>query len=275
MLGPEQPRTPNEFPTIRPSTDAASRFAPSVSLLGLLLALWMLSPLGVAAQVQIDQVQQVTGQVQGASQAEVIVATGDGVSEGQILGLIQDVSPLIATDGNGATVLQEGNRNDVTIRQAGTENQAVAEQFGSDNAIAITQDGGSLPPTFADDLPAAGEAFGTVRDLAAVGSGRNNLAVAVHEGSYNQTGIVQRGANNRAGIRLIGDDNTMNLVQAGDANQFLMDATVSEERMSVVQNGDGNVLDTTLPVNAKMNGNGIELVIRRGSGAPLSLGSGE
>jgi hypothetical protein len=94
-------------------------------------------------------------------------------------------------------------------------------------------------------------------------------------GSYNQTGIVQRGANNRAGIRLIGDDNTMNLVQAGDANQFLMDATVSEERMSVVQNGDGNVLDTTLPVNAKMNGNGIELVIRRGSGAPLSLGSGE
>jgi hypothetical protein len=258
-----------------PALQDASLPFTALSLIACLFVVCALGPVAAQAQVQIDQVQQATGQVQGASQAEVIVATGDDVSEGQILGLIQDVSPPTATDGNGATVLQEGNRNDVTIRQAGTENRAVAEQLGSENAIAITQDGGSLPPAFADDLPAADEAFGTIRDLAAVGTGRNNLAVAVHEGSGNRTGIVQRGANNRAGIRLIGDNNTMNLVQTGDANQFLMDATVSKERMSVVQNGDGNVLDTTLPVNAKMNGNGIELVIRRGGGTPLPLGNGE
>jgi hypothetical protein len=260
---------------MRPFTDAASRFTPSVAgpLLGLLLALWMLSPCGVAAQVQIDQVQQATGQVQGASQAEVIVATGDDVSEGQILSLIQDVSPPTATDGNGATVLQEGNRNDVTIRQAGTANQAVAEQLGSDNAIAITQDGGNnVPSEFArEDRPPPNVAFGIIQGTSPVGSGTGNLAVAVHKGSGNQTGIVQRGTNNRAGIRLIGDDNTMNLVQAGDENQFLMDATVFNEQMSVVQNGDGNVLDTTLPVNAEMNGNGIELVIRRDAFGPLSL----
>jgi hypothetical protein len=247
----------------------------ALSLIACLFVVCALGPVAAQAQVQIDQVQQATGQVQGASQAEVIVATGDEVSSEGILNLVQEISPPPATNGNSAAVRQDGNRNDAAIRQAGTENRAVAEQIGTGNDVVITQDGGSLPPAFADDLPAAGEVFGTVRNLAAIRSGRNNLAVAVHEGSYNQTGIVQRGANNRAGIRLIGDDNTMNLVQAGDANQFLMDATVSEERMSVVQNGDGNMLDTTLPVNAKMNGNGIELVIRRGGGAPLPFGDGE
>jgi hypothetical protein len=262
---------------MHPSTDAASRFTPSVAgpLLGLLLAMWMLSPFGAAAQVQIDQVQQATGEVQGASQAEVIVATGDEVSPKRILNLVQQISMSPATNGNSAVVRQDGNRNDVAIRQAGIKNRAVAEQIGMGNDVVITQDGGSLPSAFDDDLPDADAAFEALRRLRPVGEGRGNLAVAVHEGSGNRTGIVQRGIENRAGIRLVGDDNTMNLLQDGDENQFLMDATVSEERMSVVQNGDGNVLDTTLPVNAKMNGNGIELVIRRGGGTPLPLGNGE
>jgi hypothetical protein len=259
------------------STDAASRFTPSVTgpLLGLLLAMWMLSSFGAAAQVQIDQVQQATGEVQGASQAEVIVATGDEVSPKRILNLVHQISTPPATNGNSAAVRQDGNRNDVAIRQAGTENRAVAEQIGTGNDVVITQDGGSLSSEFDDDLPDADAAFEALRRLRPVGEGQGNLAVAVHEGSSNRTGIVQRGTDNRAGIRLVGDENTINLLQDGDENQFLMDATVSKERMSVVQNGDGNVLDTTLPVNAQMNGNGIELVIRRGGGAPLPLGNSE
>jgi len=249
-------------------TDTALHIVTAVA--GLLLGLTLV-PVGVSAQVQIDQVQQATGQVQGASQAEVIVATGDEVSSDQILNLVQEISLPPAADGNSAAVRQDGNRNDVAIRQAGTENRAVAEQIGTGNDVVITQDGGSLPSAFDNDLPDADAAFEVLRRLRPVGEGRGNLAVAVHEGSGNRTGIVQRGTGNRAGIRLVGDDNTMNLLQNGDANQFLMDATGSEERMSVVQNGDGNVLDTTLPVNAEMNGNGIELVIRRDAFGPLSL----
>lgn len=254
---------------MRPFTDTALHAV--LPFIWFLLSLWGLGPIGATAQVQIDQVRQATGQVKGASQAEVIVASGEEVSSDQILNLIQDVSPPTATNGNSATVLQDGSRNDVTIRQAGTGNRAVAEQIGSDNETAITQDGGVLLPAFENDLLDADAAFEALRRLRPVGQGTGNLAVAVHEGSSNQTGIVQRGTDNRAGIRLVGDENTMNLVQTGDANQFLMDAKVSNEQMSVVQNGDGNSLQTTLPVNAEMNGNGIELVIRRDTFGPLSL----
>lgn len=265
------------FSAMRSFTDTALHAAlpvavpVAVPVAGLLLGLWTLGPAGAAAQVQIDQVRQATGQVEGASQAEVLVATGEDVSEGEVLDLIQDVAPPVAPDGNSAAVFQRGDGNDATIRQAGIGNQAVAKQLGSDNAIAITQDGGALPSAFEGDLPDAGAAFKALRRLRPVGRGTGNLAVAVHEGSGNRTGIVQRGTDNRAGIRLVGSGNTTVLLQAGDENQFLMDATVSNWAMSVVQNGDGNVLDTTRPVNAEMNGNGVELVIRQGAFGPLSL----
>ena len=261
------------FSAMRSLTDTALHvvFPVALPVAGLLLGLWMLGPAGAAAQVRIDQVRQATGQVEGASQAEVLVATGGDVSEGEVLDLIQDVAPPVAPDGNSAAVFQRGDGDDATIRQAGTGNRAVAEQVGSDNAIAITQDGGALPPAFAEDLPDADAAFEALRRLRPVGNGRGNLAVAVHEGSGNRTGIVQRGADNRAGIRLVGSSNTMNLVQAGDENQLLMDAEVSSREMGVVQNGNGNVLDTTVPVNAEMNGNGIEMTIRQDDLGSLSL----
>ncbi|WP_103029723.1 hypothetical protein [Salinibacter altiplanensis] len=225
-----------------------------------------------AQHVQIDQVRQATGQVEGASQAKVLVATGDEVSSDQILNLVQDVAPSTAAGGNSAAVRQDGSRNDVAIRQAGTGNRTVAEQLGSDNAIAIMQDGGgSVPFAFEDNLSNPEAAFEALRRLRPVGEGTGNLAVAVHDGSNNRTGIVQRGTDNRAGIRLVGTSNTMTLVQAGNENQFLMDATVSNQKMSVVQNGNGNSLQSDLPVSAEMNGTGIELVIRRDALGPLSL----
>jgi Curlin associated repeat. len=143
-------------------TDTALHIASLVA--GLLLGLF-LTPIGASAQVQIDQVQQATGQVQGASQAEVIVATGDEVSSGRILNLVQEVSPPTTTDGNSAAVRQDGTRNDVAIRQAGTRNRAVAEQIGTGNKIVITQDGGSLPSSFKEDVPGTDAAFEALRRL--------------------------------------------------------------------------------------------------------------
>jgi len=99
--------------------------------------------------------------------------------------------------------------------------------------------------------------------------------VAVHNGTGNQTSITQLGSKNAAGIRLNGSENAMNLLQTGDANRFLMDTAAQGRDVNVLQNGSGNSLATDVPVNARMNGNGIELVIRRGGGAPLPLESGE
>jgi hypothetical protein len=100
--------------------------------------------------------------------------------------------------------------------------------------------------------------------------------VAVHRGTGNQTSITQLGSNNAAGIRLDGSDNAMNLLQTGNANRFLMDTAAQELDMNVLQNGSGNSLQTNVPVNARMNGNGIELVIRRqGGGGLRPLGAGE
>ena len=95
----------------------------------------------------------------------------------------------------------------------------------------------------------AGAAFDAIQCTSLVGSGTGNLAVAVQEGSGNQTGIVQRGTDNRTGIRIVRSDNAMNLVRTGD----------------------DNVTSTTLPVNAEMNGNGIEMTIRQDDFGSLSL----
>ncbi|MCS3956526.1 hypothetical protein GGP81_003068 [Salinibacter ruber] len=264
------------------STDAASRFTPSVAdpLPGLLLALWMLSPLSAAAQVQIDQVQQATEQVQGASQGEVIVNAEADVGRQSALDLIPDVAPTPAgADGNSATIFQDGNGNDATIRQAGTGNEASASQLGDDNEIAIAQDGAgsdAVPDIFADEdalreTGVAEDGLTTIQNIILTGAGTRNTAVVVHEGNENQTGILQRGSSNVAGVRLDGDNNVMNVVQTGDDNQFRIDAEVTGEVMGIVQNGSGNVLDTNVPVNAEMNGNGIEMTVTRDALGPVSL----
>lgn len=230
-----------------------------------------------AAQVQIEQVQATTGQIEGASQSEIIVAQDEGgVSEGDVTALIPaEVPGLTDVDGNSASVFQDGDNNEVAIEQAGTNNRASASQLGNDNEIVITQGGGPLPSAFGDGLPedlSGREVFDIARTLSPSGMGRDNLAVAVHEGTGNRTSITQLGTSNAAGIRLDGSDNTMNLLQTGSENRFLMDTAVNDLDMNVLQNGSGNSLETNIPVNVQMNGNGIEMVIRRGG--PFSPGPG-
>ncbi|WP_263835197.1 hypothetical protein [Salinibacter sp.] len=251
-----------------------------LALTGLLLTgLLALGATCAHAQVQVEQVgEDATPDVKGASQPEVIVAQGEG-AVGDVTTLIPEGAPdLTPTDGNSASIFQDGSGNDARIRQVGTGNEASASQIGDNNEIAIAQGGGSLPSGFGDGLSeglSATDVFEAVRTFRPGASGTGNRAVAVHSGNRNQTAIAQLGTNNAAGIRLSGSDNAMNLLQTGGQNRFLMDTAAEGLDMNVLQKGSGNSLETTVPVNAEMNGNGIELVIRRGSGAPLPLGNGE
>jgi len=245
----------------------------------LLLTLGVLAAGPAAAQVEEQVGAETTPDVKGASQSEVLVVqVGDAV--GDVTDLIPEGAPgLTPTDGNSAAIFQDGSGNDARIRQVGTGNEASASQFGSGNEIVINQGNGTVPVAFDGGLPedlSASSIFRAVRTFRPSGGGTGNRAVAVHRGSDNQTSITQLGSNNAAGIRLDGSDNAMNLLQTGNANRFLMDTAAQELDMNVLQNGSGNSLQTNVPVNARMNGNGIELVIRRqGSGGLRPLGAGE
>jgi len=245
----------------------------------LLLALGVLAVSPAAAQVQEQVGVETTPDVKGASQSEVlIVQVGDAV--GDVTDLIPKGAPgLTPTDGNSAAIFQDGSGNDARIRQVGTGNEASASQLGSGNEIVINQGNGTVRDVFDGGLQeglSATRVFRAVRTFRPSGGGTGNRAVAVHRGSDNQTSITQLGSNNAAGIRLDGSDNAMNLLQTGNANRFLMDTAAQELDMNVLQNGSGNSLQTNVPVNARMNGNGIELVIRRqGGGGLRPLGAGE
>ncbi len=244
----------------------------------LLLALGALAMSPAAAQVQEQVGAETTPDVKGASQSEVlIVQVGDTV--GDVTDLIPKGAPgLTSTSGNSAAIFQDGSGNDARIRQVGTGNEASASQLGSGNEIVINQGNGTVRTVsdggLQEDLSAT-NVFGAVRTFSPSGPGQGNRAVAVHEGTGNQTSITQLGSNNAAGIRLNGSENAMNLLQTGSENRFLMDTAADGLDMNVLQNGNGNSLQTNVPVRAEMNGNGIELVIRRGGGAPLPLGNGE
>lgn len=245
----------------------------------LLLTLGVLAVSPAAAQVQVEQVgEEATPEVKGASQSEVIVAQGEGAF-GDVTDLIPEGAPgLTPADGNSASIFQDGSGNDAQIRQVGTGNEASASQLGSDNEIVITQGGGTAPAVFDGGLQedlSASSVFRAVRTFRPSGGGTGNRAVAVHRGSGNQTSITQLGTDNAAGIRLDGSENAMNLLQTGSENRFLMDTAAKGLDMNVLQNGSGNSLQTNVPVNARMNGNGIELVIRRQGGALPPLGAGE
>jgi uncharacterized protein (UPF0333 family) len=246
----------------------------------LLLTLGVLAMSPAAAQVQVQQVEGAAPDVKGASESEVIVAQDeDGVGKDEVTALIPGEAPgLTSTDGNSASIFQRGDGNTAQIRQVGTGNEASASQLGGDNEIVIAQGDGPVPSIFQDGLAegrSASSVLSAVRTFRPSGAGQGNLAVAVHEGTGNQTSITQLGTDNAAGIRLSGSGNAMNLLQTGGQNRFLMDTAAEGLDLNVLQNGSGNSLETNVPVNARMNGNGIKMVIRRGGGGLLPLGAGE
>jgi len=226
---------------------------------------------GARAQVHINQVEETTSQVEGASQAQIFVAEAeDEVSREEVETLTGSVPVLPTGTGNSAALLQEGSGNEAIIRQVGIQNQASGTQRGANNELAITQ-GGSLflPEGEEPALPSPDVVFERVREFFPPSGGENNLAVGVQNGTGNRTSITQLGRNNAAGIRLVGSNNTMNLLQNGNANRFLMDTQVTGEEMTVVQDGRSNSLQTNLPINARMKGNNIEMIVRRDAFAPL------
>jgi hypothetical protein len=199
------------------------------------------------------------------------------------MGLGVSVPRLPDVAGNSAVIVQDGNRNAATIEQVGTNNRASAAQIGDRNKTVITQGGDPAQggdPLFGDGFSegaSAGDIFDKAQDISPTGSGSDNLAVAVHSGNNNRTSITQLGSGNAAGIRLVGGQ-TVNLIQNGNENRFLMDTQGLDPeglslRTNVVQNGNGNSLETNVPVDVQMNGNGIEMVVLRGTPLPSDLGS--
>jgi hypothetical protein len=250
----------------------------------LLAALWALGPVGAQAQpAQVEQVESTTEQVKSTTQSQIFVAQDEGgVSRKEVrnltmgLGVPEPRLPDVA--GNSAVIVQEGAQNAATIEQVGINNQASAVQVGDRNETVITQGGGD--PLFGDGFSegtSADEVFEEAQRISPTGSGSNNLAVAVHSGNDSRTSITQLGSGNAAGIRLVGGQ-TVNLIQNGNENRFLMDTQGLDPeglslRTNVVQNGNGNSLETNVPVDVQMNGNGIEMVVLRGTPLPADLGS--
>ena len=245
-----------------------SRRAP-LALAALLLAgLWALGATGARAQVQIEQVQSVASQIEGATQGQVVVtlpgqckpaeAKCENVSRNDITGpgsgFIPAVTPALPTDpsGNSAVIFQEGDDNDATINQQGSGNQASITQLnGDDNDASVEQGPG-------DGFP-----------------GENNLAVIVQDGSYNQTTIRQRGRDNLAGIKLVGSNNGLMLEQTGKGNEYLLDfegsnlgSPGSSEAHQVSQIGRNNRLvqvgENSMPFNVRQRGDGMRMIIRHG-----------
>ena len=216
------------------------------------------------AQVQIDQVQSVASQIEGATQGQVVVTLPGGdcapageascgaVDRSKILNLLPGGVPTLAdnTSGNSAVVFQDGNDNDATINQRGSGNQASITQLnGDDNDASVVQEPG-------DGFP-----------------GENNLAVIVQDGSYNQTTIRQRGRNNVAGIKLDGNSNGIALEQTGHGHGYLLDFTgsglSSAHRTAthrVQQLGRNNQLvqvgENSMPFNIRQRGSDMRMVIR-------------
>lgn len=261
-------------------------------LIGSVLLVGVASLQSIAqAQVQIEQVEPVSSQIEGTTQGQVIVttkgeckpssATCEGVSRTDVLDLIPSSTPPLQTaSGNSAVVFQEGNQNDASVTQRGQKNEASAAQQGDDNNVSVVQSGlgsggegeGLLSPPFSSfpDVP-ADEAFDNARGVLFQGlngpiRGEGNLAVAVQKGTSNDTNIEQRGRDNVAGIRLNGSDNEANLAQMGVENQYLLDYTGSDLSLNVAQIGNQNHLtqigNGQKPFDVTMRGNGMRMIIQ-------------
>jgi hypothetical protein len=209
----------------------------SLLLMGLLVA----GATTARAQVQIEQMEAVSSQIEGATQGQLVVTlpgencepagpSCEGVSRTDVLDLIPGGTPPLqgSGSGNSAVIMQRGDNNDATIEQQGPS----------------------------DARP-----------------GQNNLAVLVQNGSFNQTTIRQRGQNNIAGIRLDGNDNGITLEQTGSNNEYLLDFTGSglgnmgsSTTHRVSQIGSNNRLvqvgEGQMPFNVRQRGDGMRMVIR-------------
>ncbi len=218
------------------------------------------------AQVQIEQVQSVASQIEGATEGQVVVTLPGGdcapageascgsVDRSEILNLIPGGVPSLAdnTSGNSAVIFQDGNDNDATINQRGSGNQASITQLnGDDNDASVEQGPG-------DGFP-----------------GKNNLAVIVQDGSFNETTIRQGGRDNVAGIKLDGNSNGITLEQTGSGNEYLLDFTGSglgsrggSTTHQVSQIGSNNQLvqvgENSMPFNVRQRGDGMRMIIRHG-----------
>ena len=236
----------------------------TVLLTGLLLTgLSVFDAPETRAQVQIDQVEAVSSQIEGATQGQLVVTlpgencepagpSCEGVSRTDVLDLIPgDTPPLQGSgSGNSAVIVQRGDNNDATIEQQGSDNEASITQLnGNDNEATVEQGPSDARP------------------------GRDNLAVLVQNGSFNQTTIRQRGQNNIAGIRLDGNDNGITLEQTGSNNEYLLDFTGSglgsggsSTTHQVSQIGTNNRLvqvgEGRMPFNVRQRGDGMRMVIR-------------
>ena len=235
------------------------------SLVGLLLmGLLVLGTMSARAQVQIDRVESVASQIEGATQGQLVVtlpgencepadASCEGVvSRTDVLDLIPDGTPPLqgSGSGNSAVIMQRGDNNDATIEQQGSDNEASITQLnGNDNKATVEQGPSDARP------------------------GQDNLAVLVQNGFFNQTTIRQRGQNNIAGIRLDGDDNGITLEQTGTGNEYLLDFTGSglgsggsSTTHRVSQIGTNNRLvqvgEGQMPFNVRQRGDGMRMVIR-------------
>ena len=236
----------------------------TVLLTGLLLTgLSVFDAPETRAQVQIEQVEAVASQLEGATQGQVVIilpgencepadASCEGVSRTDVLDLIPGGTPPLqgSGSGNSAVIMQRGDNNDATIEQQGSDNEASITQLNGNDNKATVEQGPS------DALP-----------------GQDNLAVLVQNGSFNQTTIRQRGQNNIAGIRLDGNDNGITLEQTGSKNEYLLDFTGSglgnmgsSTTHQVSQIGTNNRLvqvgEGQMPFNVRQRGDGMRMVIR-------------
>lgn len=246
----------------RSATATCSLLCPILVLVGVLLTgLGGFGPTGARAQVQIDQVETVASQIDGATQGQIVVSLpGDcepteaecsDVSRQEVLGLLPGTPPLLGDGtGNTAAIVQEGDNNDATVEQTGSGNEAFVTQLGGNGNEATVEQGPS-------------NGF----------SGLNNLAVIVHEGSLNRTTIQQRGKNNLAGIKLVGNNNGITLEQTGTGHEYLLDFTGnglgimgSGMTHQVSQIGSDNQLvqvgEGSMPFNVRQQGNGMRMIIR-------------
>ena len=254
------------------NTSAAHRLrgAP-LTLAGLFLfGMLALGPTSTQAQVQIDQVGDVSSQIDGATQGQVVVSLSENCAPGEascesvgrtdVLDLIPAIAPpLDGTDqGNSAVIVQDGAKNEATITQRGSQNEASATQLGADNTTTITQGALSGYSGRASVLSGRSNTGGT-----------GNLAVSVQRGRNNTTNIQQYGSENTAGIRLDGSNNEMGLLQVGTGNEYLLDYAGSGLDMAgpnrIEQIGNNNALlqeGRGKPISVQMRGNGIRMRIR-------------
>ncbi len=129
-----------------------------------------------------------------------------------------------ATEGNTATVRQNGEANSVMLTQAGRLNTALVEQFGFDNAVTLLQ------------------------------QGQGNTTLAQQLGSGNVIDVTLIGEANRLDVRQVGQDNLYVLAFEGEG---LTHSVLQQgQGIEAVQIGVGRQ-----PVSIEQRGSGMRVMI--------------